>query len=75
VKQKKLKNKITITIAMIALIAAIGTMTISMNNNAFAEINCDRGSPNYQPFVCNGGATSSRPGQVCGAEGCIANTP
>jgi hypothetical protein len=33
-----MKNKTKITIAMIALIVAIGTMTAaSMNNNAFAK--------------------------------------
>jgi hypothetical protein len=38
VKRKRLKNKIIITIAMIALIAAMGSMSIgSMNNNAYAS--------------------------------------
>ena len=38
VKRKRLKNKIIITIAMIALTAAKGSMSIgSMNNNAYAS--------------------------------------
>jgi hypothetical protein len=46
-----LENKIMITIAMIALIAAVGTMAISMNKNAYAKSDGQGSNDNQQQLV------------------------